>query len=112
MTYDYDLAADIIGDDSLSEAQVMTLVTRAERKALNYYFWSENERPTPAQKEAFLEMYEHEIYEVASTMSNAIARGGLVSHTELGITDNWGKSGSQSIDEILGLLIGRKTYVV
>ena len=67
MTYDYDKAAEIIGDDSLTENEVMSLVNRAERRALNYYFWSE---------------------------------------------DNWGKSGSQSIDEILGFLIGRKTYVV
>lgn len=112
MTYDYDKAAEIIGDDSLTENDVMSLVDRAERRALNYYFWSEDERPSDEQKDAFLEMHEYDIYEIASTLVNSIERGGLVSHTELGITDNWGKSGSQSVDEILGFLIGRKTYVV
>lgn len=112
MTYDYDKATEIIGDDSLTENEVMSLVDRAERRAVNYFFWSNTDRPTDEEKEAFLEMHEYDIYEIASTLVNSIARGGLVSHTELGITDNWGKSGSQSVDEILGFLIGRKTYVV
>lgn len=57
MTYDYDKATEIIGDDSLTENEVMSLVDRAERRAVNYFFWSNTDRPTDEEKEAFLEMH-------------------------------------------------------
>jgi hypothetical protein len=77
--------------------------------ALNHYFWKLDRPPTDEQKDAFLTKYEFEIYDVARAMNKDDARDGEVSHTELGITRQWGETGKQTIDKALSAL-PRKAY--
>ena len=54
--------------------------------------------------------YEFEIYDLAKAINSDDARGGLVSHTELGVTRNWGQTGKKDIELALAK-IPPKTYV-
>ena len=50
------------------------------------------------------------LYDLAKVINSDDARGGLVSHTELGVTRNWGQTGKKDIELALAK-IPPKTYV-
>jgi hypothetical protein len=99
----------IIDDPTLTDEKLSVLLLKAQRLALNHYFWKLDRPPTDEQKDAFLTKYEFEIYDVARAMNKDDARDGEVSHTELGITRQWGETGKQTIDKALSAL-PRKAY--
>lgn len=101
----------LLGEPEMTNAEVDALMRKAKAKAINHYFWHPEDNPDFEAREDFLERYEYEIVDVAKAIIASDARGGLVQHTELGITDNWGKTGVSSIDESLNE-IPRKTYVM
>lgn len=106
---DISMAKAIIDDPTLTDEKLSVLLLKAQMLALNHYFWKLDRPPTDEQKEAFLTKYEFEIYDVARAMNKDDARDGEVSHTELGITRQWGETGKQTIDKALSA-IPRKAY--
>lgn len=101
----------IIDDPTLTDDKLSVLLLKAQKSALNHYFWKLDTPPTNEQTEAFLTKFEFEIYDVAKAMNSDDARGGEVSHSELGITRTWGETGKQTIDKALSA-IPRKAYAV
>lgn len=106
---DKETAKAIINDDTLADEDLAVLLLKAQKLALNHYFWKLDRPPTDEQKEAFLTKYEFEIYDVARAVNSDDARNGEVSHSELGVTRTWGKTGKESVSEALGV-IPRKAY--
>lgn len=106
---DKETAKAIINDNTLADEDLSVLLLKAQRLALNHYFWKLDRPPSDEQKEAFLTKYEFEIYDVARAVNSDDARNGEVSHSELGITRTWGKTGKESVSEALSA-IPRKAY--
>ena len=100
----------ILSDETLTDEQIAVLLIKAKRQAANQHFWADDDIPTEEELERFYNRYEFEIYDLAKAINSDDARGGLVSHTELGITRNWGKTGKQDIESALSA-IPPKTYV-
>lgn len=107
---DLDVAREIINDETLSDKQLSVLLLKAQRQAANHHFWRDNDEPTEEQLEKFYARYEFEIYEVARAMNSDDARGGLVSHTELGVSRSWGETGKETVNKALAA-IPPKTYI-
>lgn len=100
----------ILDDDTLTDEQIAVLLTKAQRLAANQHFWADDDEPTEKELERFYKRYEFEIYDLAKAINSDDARDGLVSHTELGITRNWGKSSKKDVEDALAK-IPPKTYV-
>lgn len=108
---DLGIARAIIKDQTLTDEDLSVLLAKAQREALNHYFWKIDDTPTLEQKEAFLEKYEFEIYDIAKAINSDDARDGLVSHTELGVSMQWGETGKETIMKAVSV-IPRKAYVI
>lgn len=100
----------ILNDETLTDEQIAVLLVKAQRQAVNQHFWAEDDTPSEKELERFYTRYEFEIYDLAKAINSDDARGGLVSHTELGVSRNWGKTGKQDIEAALSA-IPPKTYV-
>lgn len=100
----------ILDDETLTDEQISVLLLRAQKLAVNQHFWMDDDVPTEEELKQFCDRYEFEIYDVAKAIDSDDARGGLVSHTELGIVRNWGQSGKKDIEMALSK-IPPKTYV-
>jgi len=107
---DLNTARTIIGDADLTNDELTVLLLKARRLAANHYFWAPDDNPTEKQLNNFYDRYEFEIYDVAKEVHSGDSRQGLTSHTELGITMTWGKTGKESVDSALSA-IPTKTYV-
>ena len=79
----------ILDDETLTDEQIAVLLVKAQKQAANQHFWADDDIPTEAELERFYNRYEFEIYDLAKAINSDDARGGLVSHTELGVTSNW-----------------------
>lgn len=101
----------LIDDNTLTDDDLSILILKAQKEALNHYFWKMDDIPTEKQKAAFCEKYEYEIYDIARAMNSDAARDGLTSHTELGVSRTWGESGRESVDKALAT-IPKKAYVI
>lgn len=99
----------IVDDATLTDEKLSVLLMKAQRLAINHYFWKLDRPPTNEQTEAFLTKYEFEIYDIVKALNSDDARGGEVSHSELGVTRTWGETGKQTIDKALSA-IPRKAY--
>lgn len=108
---DLKLARSIIKDETLTDDDLSVLFARAQRMALNHYFWKINDVPTLEQKERFLEKYEFEIYGIAKAINADDARNGLVSHSELGTSMTWGETGRETVMKAVSA-IPRKAYAM
>ena len=93
----------ILDDETLTDEQIAVLLVKAQKQAANQHFWADDDIPTEAE-------LEFEIYDLAKAINSDDARGGLVSHTELGVTRNWGQTGKKDIELALAK-IPPKTYV-
>lgn len=100
----------ILDDETLTDEQITVLLMKAQKQAANQHFWADDDEPTDEELERFYKRYEFEIYDLAKAINSDDARGGLVSHTELGVTRNWGKTGKKDIEIALSK-IPPKTYV-
>lgn len=100
----------ILDDETLTDNQIAVLLAKAKKQAVNHHFWADFDNPTDEELEKFYDRYEFEIYDLAKAIDSADARDGLISHTELGVTRNWGKSGTQDINDALAK-IPPKTYI-
>lgn len=100
----------ILDDETLTDEQIAVLLVKAQKQAANQHFWADDDIPTEAELERFYNRYEFEIYDLAKAINSDAARGGLVSHTELGVTRNWGQTGKKDIELALAK-IPPKTYV-
>ncbi len=108
---DLTTARTIIGDSSLSDDEVSVLLLRAKKLAKNQHFWHSEDNPTDDELEGFYERYEFEIYDIAKSISQSDARGGLKEFSELGVTRKWGESGTESVNASVEA-IPPKTYIV
>ena len=99
----------ILDDETLTDEQIAVLLVKAQKQAANQHFWADDDIPTE-ELERFYNRYEFEIYDLAKAINSDDARGGLVSHTELGVTRNWGQTGKKDIELALAK-IPPKTYV-
>lgn len=100
----------ILGETTLTDAQLEVLLERARRKALNHYFWKSDDNPTDEEKENFINRYEFEIYDLAKTVLDVANRNGLKQFSELGVTRVWETGGDKAIETALNQ-IPVKTYV-
>lgn len=100
----------ILNDEALTDDQIAVLLAKAQRQAANQHFWADDDVPTEEELEGFYSRYEFEIYDLAKAINDDDARGGLVSHTELGVSRNWGQTGKKDIEIALSK-IPPKTYV-
>ena len=107
---DLNTARTIIGDSSLSDDEVSVLLLKAKKLAKNHYFWHPEDNPTDDELNGFYERYEFEIYDIAKSISQSDARGGLTEFSELGVTRRWGKTGTESINASVAA-IQPKTYI-
>lgn len=78
----------ILDDETLTDEQIAVLLVKAQKQAANQHFWADDDIPTEAELERFYNRYEFEIYDLAKAINSDDARGGLVSHTELGVGRN------------------------
>jgi hypothetical protein len=108
---DFEVAKKIVNDTTLSDDDLSILIIKAQSEALNHYFWKLEDTPTDAQKEAFLNKYEFEIYDIIKAMNSDDARDGEVSHTELGVSRSWGETGNVTVQKALAR-IPRKAYAM
>ncbi len=100
----------IIGDTTLTDEQLVVLLERAKRKAINHYWWKEDDTPTDDEIENFIDRYEFEIYDVAKTIIDSASRDGLKRFSELGVTREWESGGDKAIEDALSQ-IPVQTYV-
>lgn len=100
----------IIGNTSLADEDLQVLLDRAVRKAINHYWWREDDIPSEAQIEIFVSRYEYEIYDLAQAMYESASREGLKQFSELGVTRVWENGGSKEVDDALNA-IPVQTYV-
>ena len=91
----------LIGETSYTDEQLMVLLERAKRMAINHYWWKEDDIPTNEEVENFIERYEFEIYDLAKTVIESAQRGGLKQFSELGVTRVWQTTGSKDIEDSL-----------
>nr|DAY20480.1 MAG TPA: hypothetical protein [Caudoviricetes sp.] len=107
---DLNTAKKVIGDTSLSDDEVSVLLLKAKKLARNQHFWKPDDNPTDEQLENFYDRYEFEIYDIAKSVQQYDARGGLTEFSELGVTRRWGKTGTESINASVAS-IPPKTYI-
>lgn len=69
---DFEVAKKIVNDTTLSDDDLSILILKAQREAINHYFWKLDDIPTDAQKEAFLSKYEFEIYDIVKAMNKSV----------------------------------------
>ncbi len=100
----------ILGETTLTDEQLEVMLKRAERKALNHYFWKSDDNPTDEEIENFINRYEFEIYDLAKTVYDVANRNGLKQFSELGVTRVWETGGDKAIETALNQ-IPVKTYV-
>ena len=100
----------VLGETSLTDDQLEALLERASRKAINHYWWKEDDNPTDEEKENFINRYEYEIYDVAKTILESASRSGLKQFSELGVTRVWAVDGDKAIENALNA-IPVQTYV-
>lgn len=100
----------ILDDETLKDSQIAVLLVKAQKQAANHHFWADFDNPTEEELERFYDRYEFEIYDLAKAINSDDARDGLVSHTELGVSRNWGQTGKKDIEVALSK-IPPKTYV-
>lgn len=100
----------ILGDTSFTDEELELLLERAVAKAVNHYWWKEDDAPTDEEKENFIRRYEYEIYDLAKTVIDVSSRQGLKQFSELGVTRVWQSGGEKAIDDSLSQ-IPVKTYV-
>ena len=100
----------ILGETSLTDEQLEIMLERAKRKAINHYFWREDDNPTDEEIENFIDRYEYEIYDLAKTVISVASRNGLKQFSELGVTRVWESGGDKAIEIALSS-IPTKTYV-
>lgn len=100
----------ILGETTLTDEQLETLLRRAQSKAINHYWWKEDDNPTDEDKENFINRYEYEIYDLAKTIIESASRNGLKKFSELGVTREWESGGDKAIEESLSA-IPVQTYV-
>ena len=100
----------ILGETSLTDEQLEIMLERAKRKAINHYFWREDDIPTDEDKENFIDRYEYEIYDLAKTVIEVASRNGLKQFSELGVTRIWESGGDKAVDDALSS-IPVQTYV-
>ena len=100
----------ILGETSMTDEQLLILLERAERKAVNHYWWKTDDTPTDEEKENFINRYEYEIYDLAKTVTDVASRDGLKQFSELGVTRVWETGGDKAIESALSQL-PVKTYV-
>ena len=100
----------ILGETELTDEQLSVLLERAQKKAVNHYFWGVDDIPTEEEKESFYERYEYEIYDVAKAMTESESRDGLKRYVELGVTREWETGGEKALEGALSAIIP-KTYV-
>ncbi len=103
----------VIGDDEIEDATLAVLLTRAQKEALNHYYWKTDDIPTDDEIAAFTDKYEFEIYDIAKAMSTDNELDGMTSYSELGVTRTWG-SGADSKTAVRKALseIPKKVYVL
>ena len=107
---DLNTARTIIGDSSLSDNEVSVLLLKAKKLARNQHFWKPDDNPIDEQLENFYDRYEFEFYDIAKSVSQSDARGGLTEFSELGVTRKWGKTGTESVNASVAA-IPPKTYI-
>ena len=100
----------VIADDSLTDDQLEIMLKRAEKLALNHYFWGEGDNPTESEIEDFCNRYEFEIYDIAKAVYEVDSREGLKQFTELGVTRVWESGGDETVNSAISA-IPVKTYV-
>lgn len=107
---DVDVLNEILDDETLTGSRIAVLLVKAQKMASNHHFWADFDNPTEEELERFYDRYEFEIYDLAKAINSNDARDGLVSHSELGVSRNWGQTGSKDIEVALSK-IPPKTYV-
>lgn len=100
----------ILGESELTDDQLVVLLERAKKKAVNHYFWQVDDHPTEEELDEFYNRYEFEIYDVAKAMTESESRDGLKRYVELGVTREWETGGEKAIEGALSAIIP-KTYV-
>lgn len=100
----------ILGDTSYTDEQLLVLLERAKRKAINHYWWKEDDNPTDDEIENFIDRYEFEIYDLAKAVVEVAKREGLKEFSELGVKRVWESGGDKAIEEVLSQ-IPVQTYV-
>jgi hypothetical protein len=100
----------ILGETSLTDEQLEIMLERAKRKAINHYFWREDDNPTDEEIENFIDRYEYEIYDLAKTVISVASRNGLKQFSELGVTRVWESGGDKEVEDALSA-IPVQTYV-
>jgi len=100
----------ILGETSLTDEQLEIMLERAKRKAINHYFWREDDNPTDEEIENFIDRYEYEIYDLAKTVITVASRNGLKQFSELGVTRVWESGGDKEVEDALSA-IPVQTYV-
>ena len=100
----------ILGNTSMTDEQLELQLERAQRRAINHYFWKEDDIPTEEEKENFINRYEFEIYDIAKTIIDVSSRSGLKSFSELGVSRVWQNESDKAVEDALSS-IPVKTYV-
>lgn len=100
----------ILGETSLTDEQLEIMLEKAKRKAINHYFWREDDNPTDEEIENFIDRYEYEIYDLAKAVISVASRNGLKQFSELGVTRVWGSGGDKEVEDALSA-IPVQTYV-
>lgn len=108
---DVSIARAIIKNNNLSDSDIAILVIQAQKKAANHHFWKSDDNPTEEELQKFYDRYEMEIYDLARAMQSSVARDGLISFSELGVSRSWGETGQKSVESALSS-IPPKTYVL
>lgn len=100
----------ILGETTYTDEQLEILLERAKRKAINHFWWKEDDAPTDEEIENFTNRYEYEIYDLAKTTIDVASRNGLKQFSELGVTRVWESGGDKEIENALNA-IPVQTYV-
>lgn len=100
----------ILGNTSYTDDELELLLNRAKKKAINHYWWKEDDNPTDEQIENFINRYEYEIYDIAKTAIDVASREGLKQFSELGVSRVWENGGSKEMENALSA-IPVQTYV-
>ena len=100
----------LLGENSISDDEATVLLERAKKKAVNHYFWQQDDSPSREEIDSFVNRYEYEIYDVAKAMYSSESRDGLKQYTELGVTRVWESGGDKDVENALSAIIP-KTYV-
>lgn len=100
----------IIGETSLTDAQLEVMLERAKKLAINHHWWKEDDEPQGDDIDKFVNRYEFEIYDIAKAIIDNDAREGMKEYSELGVTRVWESGGNKSLNDALSA-IPVQTYV-